>query len=204
MAKIGIVYFSMYGGTHELASALAEGIDKAGGEAHLRRVSDPLLPDEVKASEGVSDAIDAQAHVTEATVDELPEFDGLLIGSPTRYGSAVAQLQNFLDQTGPLWQQGELVGKPVGFFTGAATIHGGHESTILGMSTFAYHQGMVIVPAGYGIAEEIGSTRTGGGPYGPTHFSPMGGDKDGLDGDEREIALRYAAHLNTIADKLAA
>jgi NAD(P)H dehydrogenase (quinone) len=204
MAKIGIVYFSMYGGTHELASALAEGIDKAGGEAHLRRVSDPLLPDEVKASEGVSDAIDAQAHVTEATVDELPEFDGLLIGSPTRYGSAVAQLQNFLDQTGPLWQQGELVGKPVGFFTGAATIHGGHESTILGMSTFAYHQGMVIVPAGYGIAEEIGSTRTGGGPYGPTHFSPMGGDKDGLDEDEREIALRYAAHLNAIADKLAA
>jgi NAD(P)H dehydrogenase (quinone) len=204
MAKIGIVYFSMYGGTHELASALAEGIDKAGGEAHLRRVPDPLLPDEVKASEGVSDAIDAQAHVSEATVDELPEFDGLLIGSPTRYGSAVAQLQNFLDQTGPLWQQGKLVGKPVGFFTGAATIHGGHESTILGMSTFAYHQGMVIVPAGYGIAEEIGSTRTGGGPYGPTHFSPMGGDKDGLDGDEREIALRYAAHLNTIADKLAA
>jgi NAD(P)H dehydrogenase (quinone) len=204
MAKIGIVYFSMYGGTHELASVLAEGIDKAGGEAHLRRVPDPLLPDEVKASDGVAGAIDAQAHVQEATVDELPEFDALLIGSPTRFGSAVAQLQNFLDQTGPLWQAGELVGKPVGFFTGAATIHGGHESTILGMSTFAYHQGMVIVPAGYGIAEEIGSTRTGGGPYGPTHFSPMGGDKDGLDDDEREIALRYAAHLNTIADKLAA
>jgi NAD(P)H dehydrogenase (quinone) len=204
MAKIGIVYFSMYGGTHELASVLAEGIDKAGGEAHLRRVPDPLLPEEVKASEGVSSAIEAQAHVEEATVDELPEFDGLLIGSPTRYGSAVAQLQNLFDQTGALWQEGELVGKPVGFFTGAATIHGGHESTILGMSTFAYHHGMVIVPAGYGIAEEIGATRSGGGPYGPTHFSPMGGDKDGLDEDEREIALKYAAHLNAIADKLAA
>jgi NAD(P)H dehydrogenase (quinone) len=204
MAKIGIVYFSMYGGTHELASVLAEGVDKAGGEAHLRRVPDPLLPDEVKASEGVSSAIEAQAHVEEATVDELTEFDGLLLGSPTRYGSAVAQLQNFLDQTGGLWQNGDLVGKPIGFFTGAATIHGGHESTILGMSTFAYHHGMVIVPVGYGIAEEIGATRTGGGPYGPTHFSPMGGDKDGLDEDERQIALTYAAHLNDIADKLAA
>jgi NAD(P)H dehydrogenase (quinone) len=204
MANIGIVYFSMYGGTHELASALAEGVDKAGGEGHLRRVPDPLLPDEVKASEGVSAASDQQAHVQEATVDELPEFDGLLIGSPTRYGSATAQLQNFLDQTGPLWQAGKLVGKPVGFFTGAATLHGGHESTILGMSTFAYHQGMVIVPVGYGLAEEVGATSTGGGPYGPTHFSPMGGDKDGLDDDEREIALSYAAHLNAIADKLAA
>jgi NAD(P)H dehydrogenase (quinone) len=204
MANIGIVYFSMYGSTHELASVLAEGIDKAGGEAHLRRVADPLLPDEVKASEGVSSAIDAQSHVQEATVDELPEFDGLLIGSPTRYGSATAQLQNFLDQTGPLWQAGELVGKPVGFFTGAATIHGGHESTILGMSTFAYHHGMVIVPVGYGLAEEVGSTSTGGSPYGPTHFSPMGGDKQGIDEDEREIALKYAAHLNGIADKLAA
>jgi NAD(P)H dehydrogenase (quinone) len=204
MASIGIVYFSMYGSTHELASVLAEGVDKAGGESHLRRVPDPLLPDEVKESEGVSAAIAAQKHVEEATVDELPEFDGLLIGSPTRYGSATAQLQNFLDQTGSLWQAGALVGKPVGFFTGAATLHGGHESTILGMSTFAYHQGMVIVPAGYGLAEEVGSTSTGGGPYGPTHHSPMGGDKDGLDADEREIALRYAAHLNTIADKLAA
>jgi NAD(P)H dehydrogenase (quinone) len=203
MANIGIVYFSMYGSTHELASVLAEGVDKAGGEAALRRVPDPLLPDEVKASEGVSSAIDAQAHVAEATVEELPEFDGLLLGSPTRYGSATAQLQNLFDQTGPLWQEGRLVGKPVGFFTGAATIHGGHESTILGMSTFAYHQGMVIVPTGYAIAEEVGGTRTGGGPYGPTHFSPMGGDKQGLDDDEREIALRYAAHFNAIADKLA-
>jgi NAD(P)H dehydrogenase (quinone) len=204
MANIGIVYFSMYGGTHELASALAEGVDKAGGEGSLRRVPDPLLPDEVKASEGVSSAIEAQADVQEATVDELPDFDGLLIGSPTRYGSATAQLQNFLDQTGSLWQEGKLVGKPVGFFTGAATIHGGHESTILGMSTFAYHQGMVIVPVGYGIAEEVGATTTGGGPYGPSHYSPMGGDKDGLSDDEREIALQYAAHLNDIADKLAA
>lgn len=204
MARIGIVYHSMYGSTHELATILAEGVEKAGGEAELRRVPDPLLPDEVKQMEGVAAAIDAQSHVTEATVEELAEFDGLIFGSPTRYGSKTAQMQNLMDQTGGLWQSGALVGKPAGFFTGAATIHGGHESTILSLSTFAYHHGMVIVPAGYGLAEEVGSTRTGGSPYGPTHWSPMGDQKDGIDDDEREIALKYAAHFNAVADKLAA
>src|SRR5690554_5580614 len=152
----------MYGSTYEMATILAEGIDKAGGEAALRRVPDPLLPDEVKQMEGVAAAIEQQSHVTEATVDELPEFDGIIFGSPTRYGSKTAQMQNLMDQTGPLWQAGKLVGKPAGFFTGASTLHAGHESTILSLSTFAYHHGMLIVPLGYGIAEEVGATRTGG------------------------------------------
>jgi NAD(P)H dehydrogenase (quinone) len=200
MAKIGIVYWSMYGATYELAQAIAQGIEKDGGEAHLRRVPDPLLPDAVKASDGVAAAIDAQADVREAAVDELPEFDGLIFGSPTRYGSNVAQLQNLFDQTGPMWQSGALVGKPAGFFTGAGTIHGGHESTILSMSTFAYHHGMPIVPLGYGVAPEVQTTRSGGGPYGPTQL----GDGDGLTDDEYAIALAYGKHFNQIADKLAA
>lgn len=203
MAKIGIVYWSMYGTTHDLARTIAQGVDKAGGEAHLRRVPDPILPDEVKASDGIAQAIEAQEEVPEATVEELSEFDGLIFGSPTRFGSATSQVQNFFDQTGPLWQSGALVGKPAGFFTGAATMHGGHESTILGMSTFAYHQGMVIVPLGYGIAEGVGETRTGGGPYGPTHLTPMG-HEEGLSDHEQDIALRYAEHFHEIATKLAA
>jgi NAD(P)H dehydrogenase (quinone) len=116
-----------------LAQTLASGVEKAGGDAQLRRVPDPLLPDEVKQSAEVAEAIAAQSEVAEATVDELEDFDGILFGTPTRYGSATAQLQNFFDQTGPQWQSGALVGKPVGFFTGAATAHGGHESTILGL-----------------------------------------------------------------------
>jgi len=204
MARIGIVYHSMYGATHELAAILAEGVDKAGGQGLLRRVPDPLLPDEVRETAGVAAAEQQQADVTEATVEELPAFDGLIIGSPTRYGSNTAQLQNFLDQTGPLWESGALSGKPAGFFTGAATMHGGHESTILSMSTFAFHHGMLIVPVGYGVAEEVGSTRTGGSPYGPTHWSPMGDEKDGIDQDEREIALAFGARINDIADKLIA
>jgi NAD(P)H dehydrogenase (quinone) len=200
MAKIGIVYYSMYGATYELARAIAEGVEKAGGEVYLRRVPDPLLPDEVKASEGVRDAIEAQEDVPVAEVDELPDFDGIVFGSPTRYGSATSQLQAFLDTTGPHWQSGALVGKAAGFFTGAATMHGGHESTILTMSTFAFHQGMNIVPGGYGIAPEVGSTRSGGSPYGPTQL----GDGEGLTEDERQIALAYGQHFAHTAAKLAA
>ena len=203
MARIGIVYWSMYSSTYDLARSLADGVEKAGGEAHLRRIPDPLLPDEVKESDGVKQAIEAQADVTEASVEELPEFDGLLLGSPTRYGASAAQVQNFFDQCGALWAEGKLVGKAAGFFTGAATMHGGHESTILGMSTFAYHQGMVIVPVGYGAAAEVGSTATGGGPYGPTHLSRMGAEP-GLSDDEEAIALSYGQHFHGIATKLAA
>lgn len=203
MTSIGIVYYSMYGHTHDLATTLAEGVEKAGGEAQLRLVPE-LLPEEVQRSEGVRQAKERTADVAEAQVDELGDFDGILFGSPTRYGSATGQLQNFLDQTGPLWQQGTLLGKAAGFFTGAATLHGGHESTILGMSTFAYHHGMVIVPMGYAVSEAVGGTSTGGGPYGPSHWSPMGDDKQGLSDDEIEIALQYGQHFTGVAERLAA
>jgi NAD(P)H dehydrogenase (quinone) len=203
MANIGIVFYSMYGNHDELAQTLADGIEEAGGKAQLRRVPE-LLPQSVIESQGLQELKDQQSETPEARVDELPEFDGLIIGSPTRYGSATAQLQNFLDQTGPLWAEGKLVGKAAGFFTGAATIHGGHESTILSMSTFAYHQGMVIVPVGYGLTSAVGSTSTGGSPYGPTLFAPQDGSKDGLSDEEIEIATAYAKHFNAIADKLAA
>jgi NAD(P)H dehydrogenase (quinone) len=199
MAKIGIVYYSMYGATYELARAIADGVEKDGGEVALRRVADPLLPEQVKASDGVREAIADQEEVPEASVDELLEFDGIIFGGPTRYGASVAQLQNFFDQTGAHWQNGSLVGKTAGFFTGAGTIHGGHESTILGMSTFAWHQGMLIVPAGYAIASELMSTRSGGGPYGPTQL----GDGSGLTDDERAVAVAYGQHFSQITERVA-
>ncbi len=202
MARIGILYYSMYGQTYDLAQALAKGVADAGGEVGLRRAPE-TLPQEVVDAQGLQPIIDRQADAETASVDELPSFDGLLIGGPTRYGSTVAQLQNFLDQTGALWAEGKLVGKAAGFFTGAATIHGGHESTLLGMSTFAFHHGMVIVPAGYAIPESQ-STRTGGGPYGPTHFAPQDGSKPGLSDEEIAFAGAYGRHFHGVAAKLAA
>lgn len=200
MAKIGIVYYSMYGATYELARSIAQGVEKAGGEAHLRRVPDPLLPDEVKASDGVRESIEAQSDVQVAEAGELEEFDGIVFGSPTRYGSATSQLQAFLDTTGAQWQSGALVGKAAGFFTGAATMHGGHETTIMSMATFAMHHGMAVIPLGYGNAAEVGSTTTGGSPYGPTQL----GNGEGLSDDEEAIALAYGQYFNDIAGKLAA
>lgn len=200
MARIGIVYYSMYGNTFDLASEIAEGVQKVGGDAQLRRVAE-LLPAEVIEAQGLQPAIDRQSAVAEATPDELPQFDGILFGSGTRFGNRTAQLSNFLDQTGALWKNGSLVGKAAGFFTGAATMHGGHESTILTMSTYAYHQGMVIVPVGY-AASAVGRTQTGGSPYGPTHLTPETG-KQGLSDDEREIALYYGGFFHDIAARLA-
>lgn len=202
MANIGIVYYSMSGNHFEMAKELAQGIEEAGGKPHLRRVPE-LIPQEIIESQGLVEVQEAQSDIQEASVEELEQFDGILFGSPTRYGSAAAQLQNFLDQTGALWAEGKLVGKAAGFFTGASTLHGGHESTILSMSTFAYHQGMVIVPVGYGVAAEVGSTQTGGSPYGVTTHNPQEG-KDGLSDDEKAIAKAYTAHFHTIAEKLAA
>ncbi|MBY5161447.1 NAD(P)H:quinone oxidoreductase [Salsipaludibacter albus] len=201
MADIGIVYFSMYGSTLELAREIAAGVREAGGTAHLRRLPHDL-PDDVAESEGVAEAQDDQDDIPYAEVEELTDFDGVLFGSGTRFGSATAQLQKFFDQCGPLWAEGELIGTPAGFFTGAATLHGGHESTILSMSTFAYHQGMPIVPMGYSH-EATNTTDTGGGPYGPSQLSPQDGSKDGLSDDEIAIARAYGARFHDVATRLA-
>lgn len=198
---IGIIYYSTYGSTYDLAREIQAGIDDAGGHAALRRVPE-LMPDE-SLDDNARAAAEAQADVAVADVEELAEFDGLVFGSPTRFGNRAAQLSQFLDQTGPLWQRGALAGTPAGFFTGASTIHGGHESTILTMSTYAMHHGMVIVPLGYTL-DQVGATRTGGGPYGPTHLSPNDGSKTELSDDEREIARAYGRRFAEITTKLAA
>ena len=200
---IAIVYYSTYGSTFTLARHIADGVAAAdtGQGAVLRRVHE-LMPDD-RLDENARAAIDSQSEVEYADVDELATFDGLIIGSPTRFGNRAAQMSQFLDQTGPLWQSGALVGRPCGFSSGASTIHGGHESTILTMSTFAVHHGMVIVPLGY-VADELQSTRTGGGPYGPTHLSPSDGSKTGLSDDEIAIGVAYGRHFAQITAKLAA
>lgn len=199
--SIGIVYYSMYGTTFQLAQEIASGIRDAGGDPQFRKVEElvpeHLLDDNAKA------AREAQADISMATVDELPEFDGIIFGAPTRFGNRSAQLSQFLDQTGGLWQSGALAGKPAGFFTGAATAHGGHESTIITMSTYAYHQGMVIVPVGYTLAE-VQSTESGGGPYGPTHQTPPDGSKTELTADEKAIGRGYGTRFAEITAKLSA
>ena len=202
MAEIGIIFHSMYGQTHELARAIAEGVAEGDGKAQLRRVPELMSAEDLEAA-GAAEAQEALSTVAEASVEELADFDGIIFGSPTRFGNRTSQLSAFLDQTGPLWAEGSLVGKPAGFFTGASTMHGGFESTILTMSTYAYHLGMVIVPMGY-AHPATSSTRSGGGPYGPSHWAPQGDDvdKDGLDAHETDIAQDYGRRFAQIAARL--
>jgi NAD(P)H dehydrogenase (quinone) len=189
----------MTGSVFRLAKKIAEGAESAGAEVRLRKVTE-LIPEQViHDNQAMHQASAEQEQVPVATLDDLTWADGIAFGSPTRYGNMTAQLKNFMDQTGSLWAEGKLVGKAAGFFTGAQTMHGGHESTILAMSTFAYHHGMVIVPASYAITQ-VGSTRTGGGPYGPTE---LGGKGVALSEEEATIAWEYGKRLADVSQLLA-
>ena len=196
MAKIAIVYYSAYGHTFELAKAIEKGAQEAGAETRLRRVTELVPADIIKSNKGLSYGSELQKDVKEAVLDDLTWADGIAFGTPTRFGSTTAQLKNLLDQTGPLWAKGALAGKVAGFFTGASTAHGGHEATILGLSTFAYHQGMLIMPMGY----TINGSRN---PYGPTHIS--GGDGSIAVGEEeKRLAREFGKNLAKVAQKIAA
>jgi NAD(P)H dehydrogenase (quinone) len=166
VAKIAVVYYSAYGHTYELARSLEEGAKSAGAETRLRKVRE-LAPDEVIATQkGWHDHRVATQHVPEASLDDLEWADGFAFGTPTRYGGPAAQLKQFIDTTGSIWQKGALANKAATSFTGAMNPHGGQESTILALNNAFYHWGAIIVPPGY-TDESIYAA--GGNPYGTSN-----------------------------------
>jgi NAD(P)H dehydrogenase (quinone) len=198
MAKVLVLYYSSWGHTEQMAAAAAEGAREAGAEAVVKRVPE-LVPAEVAAAAHYK--VDQAAPI--ATVDELPDYDAIIFGTPTRFGNMAAQMKNFLDQTGGLWAQGKLVGKVGSVFTGSATQHGGQESTILSFHTVLLHQGMVIVGLPYAFAGQMGVTEVmGNSPYGA---STIAGGNGSRQPSEVELAgARYQGrHVAEIAAKLA-
>lgn len=189
-----LVLFYGYGSIVELAKEIAKGAEEEGAETKIRKVRETLYPELV---EKFHIPIETTSNIPEVSLEDLKWADGLAIGSPTRYGNMAGGMKTFLDSTAPLWRSGELYGKPVTFFTEASTVHGGHETTILTMSTYAYHFGMIIVPLGYAIPE-ISSTTTGGSPYGASH---LGSNKE-LDENEIKIARFQGRRLAQVARKL--
>lgn len=164
--KIAIVYYSAYGHTYELAKAVENGAKSAGAETRLRKVRE-LAPDEVIATQkGWADHRVATQHIAEAKLEDLEWADGFAFGTPTRYGGPAAQLKQFIDTTGPLWQKGALANKAVTSFTGAMNPHGGQESTILALNNAFYHWGAIIVPVGY---TDPVIYAAGGNPYGTSN-----------------------------------
>jgi NAD(P)H dehydrogenase (quinone) len=167
-AKIAVVYYSATGNVHGLAQAVAEGAEGAGAEVRLRHVEE--LASELLISQNQywgrhrSEVADAPV----ATLDDLEWADGVAFGSPTRFGNVAAQLKQFMDQAGALWQAGELADKVGTAFTSSQNPHGGQETTILALNNTLYHWGMLILPLGYTVSEVFAA---GGNPYGASFVS---------------------------------
>ena len=144
MAKVLVLYYSMYGHVEQLAGAVAEGARAAGAEVAVKRVAE-LVPPEVLAKSGAK--TDQAAPL--ADPQELADYDAIILGCPTRYGRMAAQMAQFWDQTGGLWARGALVGKVGSAFTSTASQHGGQETTLMAMHTMLLHHGMVLVGLPY-------------------------------------------------------
>jgi NAD(P)H dehydrogenase (quinone) len=197
MTKVLVLYYSSYGHIETMAGAVAEGVREAGAEVAIKRVPE-LVPDDVAKKSHFK--LDQPAPI--ATVDELPAYDAIIIGVPTRFGNMPAQMKNFLDQTGGLWQSGALVGKVGSVFSSTATQHGGQESTILSTHIVLLHQGMVIVGLPYAFQGQMGVEDVkGGSPYGATTIADGDGSRQPskveLDG-----ARFQGRHVAQIAAKL--
>lgn len=197
MTRILVLYYSSYGHIEKMADAVADGAREAGAEVDVKRVPE-LVPEEVARKSHFK--LDQSAPL--ANVDELPDYDAIILGVPTRFGSMPAQMKNFLDQTGSLWIQGKLIGKVGSVFTSTATQHGGQESTILSTHTVLLHHGMVIVGLPYSFQGQTGVTEVAGGsPYGATTISAGDGSRQP---SETELAgARFQGrHVAQIAARL--
>ena len=197
MAKILVLYYSSYGHVERMAEAVAEGVKQAGGQATVKRVPE-LVPEEVARKSGYK--MDQKAPI--ATVDELPNYDGIVFGTGTRFGNMTSQMKNFLDQAGGLWMKGSLIGKVASVFTSTATQHGGQESTILTFHPVLLHLGMVIVGLPYSFQGQMGYSEVmGGSPYGASTIT--GSDGSRMPSPiELEGARFQGKHVAQIAAKL--
>jgi NAD(P)H dehydrogenase (quinone) len=199
MTKVLVLYYSTYGHIETMAGAIAEGARGVDGvEVTVKRVPE-LMPEDVARKAGAK--LDQAAPV--ATPAELADYDAVIFGTPTRFGSAASQMRNFLDQTGGLWAQGKLIGKVGSVFTSTATQHGGQESTILSFHTTLLHHGMVIVGVPYSaqgltVLDEV----SGGTPYGASTLAGGDGSRQ-PSANELEIARFQGRHVAEIARKLA-
>src|ERR1700739_2263661 len=197
MTKVLILYYSAYGHMERMAQAVAEGVRDAGVEADIKRVPE-LVPEEVAKQSGFK--LDQKAPI--AKIGELADYDAIIFGSGTRFGVFTSQMRNFLDQTGPLWMKGSLIGKVGSVFASTGTQHGGQETTITSFHSTLLHHGMVIVGVPY---SESGLTNmgdiSGGTPYGATTLAGADGSRQPSE-NELKIARFQGKHVAEIAGKL--
>jgi len=188
--EILVLYYSVGGSVKRMADLMASGIERvAGAEARVRTV--PRISNEPQ---------NADSGPPFAELRDLEECAGLALGSPTRFGNMAAPLKHFLDGTSLLWQRGALAGKPACVFTSTASLHGGQETTLLSMMLPLLHHGMVVTGLPYTQAE-LNATRTGGTPYGASHFAGIADDQPISDA-ERTLCIAQGKRLAELALKL--
>lgn len=198
MARVLVLYYSAYGHIEAMANAVAEGAKSSGAEVVVKRVPE-LVPEEVAKASHFK--LDQAAPV--ATVDELEEYDAIIVGAGTRFGTVAAQMRNFWDQTGALWFNGKLVGKVGSVFTSSATQHGGQESTILGFIPTLLHHGMAVVGLPYSFQGQMGVDEIkGGSPYGASTITDGDGSRQPSK-VELDAARFQGAHVAKLAAKIA-
>jgi len=179
MTKLLVLYYSSYGHIATMAQAVADGAREGGAAATVKRVPE-LVPDSVARRAGYQ--LDQAADI--ATVDELADYDALVIGTPTRFGNMAAQMKNFLDQAGGVWGRDALVGRVGSVFTSTSSQHGGQEATILATHVVLLHFGMVVAGLPYSFKGQLRMDEiTGGSPYGASTIAD-----DGAGGDRRPSA----------------
>ncbi|WP_448098793.1 NAD(P)H:quinone oxidoreductase [Luteibacter yeojuensis] len=173
MAKVLVLYYSAYGHIETMASAVAEGVREAGASVDIKRVPE-LVSDDVAKKSGFK--LDQPAPV--ARVEDLENYDAIIIGTGTRYGRMASQMSNFLDQTGALWMRGALNGKVGGAFASTASQHGGQETTLFSIITNLLHLGLIPVGLPYSFQGQLKLDEvTGGSPYGATTIAASDGSR---------------------------
>ena len=202
MAKVLVVFYSMYGHIYRMALSVAEGAKEVKGTTvDLKRVPE-TLPQEILGKMHALDAQKAISHIPVCKIEELATYDAIIFGTPTRFGNMCGQMRMFLDATGQLWAQNALVGKVGSVFTSSATQHGGQESTILSFHNTLLHQGMIVVGLPYSFKGQTGvSEITGCSPYGASTIA--GGDGSRMPSTNELAGASYQGkHVAMIASKL--
>jgi len=202
MAKIQVVFYSMYGHVYKLAEVVAEGAREVPDtKVSIYQVPE-LVPEEALEKSGAKAAREAFADIPIADPAKLAEADAIIFGTPTRFGNMAAQMRNFLDQTGQLWFKGSLVGKIGSVFASTGTQHGGQETTITSFHSTLLHHGMIIVGVPYTVPELTNMKEiTGGTPYGATTLAGSDGSRRPTE-NELAIARFQGRHVAQIAQKL--
>ena len=197
MTEVLVLYYSQGGAVREMAQIIARGIESvAGAKSRIRTV-----PRVSSNNEAIEPELSTNGPPYAELVD-LEECAGIALGSPTRFGNMAAPMKYFLDSTSSLWLKGALIGKPAGVFTSSGSMHGGNETTLITMMLPLIHHGMIVVGLPYSEAS-LGTTSSGGTPYGASHVGGSMDDKP-LSEDEKKLCFALGQRLAQIAIKLSA